>query len=193
MQINATLCRIDEEAAKRLAAKERRGLLDVVFDAINKKDKDFQVLRTAQFYYPFYCAGVTMRFKRAANLPTRDVVALAVMECAFGSVSTMQGVPQLELAEVDPRRVVKNRYTQEEAKTLICDFLKKKGSRRFRSLPQIEIFEFGLIYKPHYACLCRRGKKEFYRVIDAETGERNYMLDIVFRDLKFGEDRAAAQ
>ena len=35
------------------------------------------------------------------------------------------------------------------------------------------------------ACRCTRGSKEFLRIVDAEIGQRDFMLDIKFKDLQF--------
>lgn len=126
-----------------------------------------------------------MRFPRAAGLPTRDVVAQVVVEGAFGVVQDMKGTPELVERSVDPQQVVRCDYDIAQAKELAVRHLQKKGSKKYKAIPEVDIVEFSLVYKQHYACLCQRGNKRFQRVIDAELVERNYMLDIRLKELSF--------
>jgi len=190
MLINATACHIDEEEARRLAMKTRRGLFDVIYDFLSRRPKVPDILRISKFYYPFYCAGAVLRFKRAVKLPTKDVAAMAVMECRYGHVMTMQGTPQLAKQEVPAQIVVKKHFTEDQARQKISEYLKKAGQRRYKVFPDVEIFELGLIYKPHYAVLCKRGGKEFYRVVDAEIRERNYRLEYIYKNLNFAKNNS---
>lgn len=48
-----------------------------------------------------------------------------------------------------------------------------------------------MVYKPHYACLCQKGERRFFRILDAEIKDRNFMLDIKFRELTFMDKDAA--
>jgi hypothetical protein len=41
------------------------------------------------------------------------------------------------------------------------------------------------IYKPYYLLSCDRGGKHYYITYDAESGARNYYLDVKARDLRF--------
>ena len=185
MILKTTSLRVDNEQAAKIAATENEGLLGVLFNRLGHVPKTTTVLETTPFYYPYYVAGATLTFRRVAGLGSRDVVALAVMEGAFGSVQEMRGSPEMEDCSVPPEQVVACRYGEKQAQTRICDFLRKKGYTKYRSIPDIRLNEFFLVYKPHYACLCQKGKKTFYRVVDAELCERNYMLDIKFKTLAF--------
>ena len=48
-----------------------------------------------------------------------------------------------------------------------------------------------MVYKAHYACLCQKGERRFFRILDAEIKDRNFMLDIKFRELTFMDKDAA--
>lgn len=189
MILRTTSPRVDGEQAARIAAAENRGLLGALFDRLGHVPKETAVLETTPFYYPYYIAGATLTFRRAAGLGSRDMVALAVMEGAFGTVQEMRGSPELFKQSVPPEQVVAYRYEKEQAQERISDFLRKKGYRKYRRIPSIRLNEFTLVYKPHYACLCQKGRKTFYRVIDAELCERNYMLDIKYKTLSFEANR----
>jgi hypothetical protein len=100
----------------------------------------------------------------------------------------MRGAPELVAEKISSKQIVTKQYTEDEARLRISDFLKRQGARKYKNIPEIEIFEFGLIYKPHYVCRCRGAHKQFFRIIDAETGERNFRLDLVFSRLTFNEE-----
>ncbi len=185
MILKTTSSRIGEEEAARAAEKENRGLIGLFFDRLGHIPAETRVLKTTPFYYPYYVAGATLTFERAAGLGSRDMVALAVMEGAFGVVQEMRGSPELIKRSVPPEQVVKCQYEEGKARERITDFLRKKGYRKYKRVPDVNFNEFSLVYKPHFACLCQKGQKTFYRVIDAEICERNFMLDIKYKTLSF--------
>ncbi|WP_343252280.1 hypothetical protein [Ligaoa zhengdingensis] len=188
MKIKTTLNRLTPEQAEELAKHENLGLLGVLLYKLGRKPIATTVLKVNKFYYPYYVAGAVLTFKRAAKLPSRQMVGMAVMEGAFGVVQDMRGKPDMLEKDVPAGQVVACKYDREKAELQIGKFLANKGYRKYRSIPQVDFREMDVIYKPHYACLCQKGKKKFYRIIDAEIRERNYMLDIKYKELTFMDE-----
>ncbi len=185
MEINSTTIRLDIEKAREIACRENRGILGAIADKLGHKAEGVDVLSISLFYYPFYVGGAKLTYKRVGKLPSRTAVDLAVMECGFGYVQKMRGLPEMNKKAVDSTCVVKCRYTEEESRKRIMEFMQKQGYKIYRSVPSVEFQEFFLVYKPHYACLCKKGSKTFYKIIDAEICERDYMLDIKYKELEF--------
>ena len=187
MRISTTLVRTDEAQAKALAAYENGGLLGKLMERIKGAQEPIKVLEASLFYYPLYVGGGVLDFPRAANLPSKRIVSIGVVDCAFGYAQRMQGQPELTEVEAEPHQVVRRAFTEDEAREKLASFLRKQGYRKYRTIAEVEFREFYLVYKPHYVCRCCRGDKEFLRIIDAEIGQRDFMLDIKYKDLRFEE------
>ena len=185
MKLNTTLVRISPEDAMALAAKENTGLLGKLAASIKGAPPAVEVLDAELFYYPLCVGGGVLDFPRAAHLPSKRIASLAVVDCAFGYVQRMQGTPETQTVDVDGRHVVKRMIDDKEAHERLASFMRKQGFRKYRALAEVEFKEFYLVYKPHYVCRCRRKDKEFLRIVDAEIGQRDFMLDIKYKDLHF--------
>ena len=185
MKLDSTLVRISPEDAMALAARENTGLVGKLTARIKGAPKPVEVLEAKLFYYPLGVGGGVLDFPRAAHLPSKRIVSLAVIDCAFGYVQRMQGKPEIVQVDAEPSQVVRRSFNDEEAKERLASFMRKQGYRKYRAMAEVEFREFYLVYKPHYACRCRRGDREFTRIVDAEIGQRDFMLDIKYKDLKF--------
>ena len=109
----------------------------------------------------------------------------AVMPTTINMVNTMVGIPQFTDISVPENQIAKDVYTVEEARDKLSDFLKKKGYKKLHAFPKVEFDSLSTVYKPFYHCLCQCKGKTFSRVVDAEIGERNYLLDIQYKNLRF--------
>ena len=185
MKISSTLVRMGREEAMALAEKENGGLIGKLAERIKGAPTPVRALDAELLYYPLCVGGGVLSFPRAANLPSRRIVSLAVVDCAFGYVQKMQGQPELTEQEVPGTQIVRRSLADDAARERLASFMRKQGYRKYRSLPEVEFREFYLVYKPHYVCRCTRGSKEFLRIVDAEIGQRDFMLDIKFKDLQF--------
>lgn len=186
MLIRTTTTRMTIEQAIELAGKDNNGLIGDLINKLGHKEKKTEVLKAKKFYYPYYVGGAVMKFKRAGGrISERHAAAVAVMEGGFGTVQNMKGRPAMGYEEVPLDQIVVCRFDQSDAEIRIARHMAKHGQKMYRSIPAIDFKEMYVIYKPHYACLCQKGDKRFFRVIDAEIQNRNYMLDIKFRDLTF--------
>ncbi len=188
MEINSTLVRISREDAMALAVKENTGLIGKLCEAIIGPPPEVEALDAELFYYPLCVGGGLLVFPRAANLSDKKIASLAVVDCAFGYAQHMQGTPEIQTLDVEPRQVVRRMLNDDEAHEKLASFMRKQGYRKYRSLAEVEFKEFYLVYKPHYICRCRRKGKEFSRVVDAEIGQRDFMLDVKYSDLHFEEE-----
>ena len=188
MLIQATKCRLSEADAGNIALKERKGLLGVLFEHLSRQTGTVSIEKTFLFYYPFYYGGALLRFKRIAMLPDRDMAGTAVMEGVFGFVTAMLGTPELFETNAEPEQVVKCQFPAEEARERIALYLQKRGAGKYKNIPNVEFFEFYQLYKPHYMFMCKKNNKSFTRIVDGETGERNYRLEVVYKDFKFEKE-----
>ncbi|MCI8526311.1 MAG: hypothetical protein HFF17_10415 [Oscillospiraceae bacterium] len=185
MKIQSTLVRMTPEQAMELAARENRGLLGKLADKVKGAPPEITVQGVQLFYYPLCVGGGVLSFPRAAHLPSRRIVSLAVVDCAFGYAQRMQGRPALKETAAEASQVVKRRLNDAAAREKLASFMRKQGYRKYRAIAEVEFKEFYLVYKPHYVCQCKRGTREFQRVIDAEIGQRDFMLDVKYRELTF--------
>lgn len=186
MRIKSTPVAIDEQQAAAMAVVYNGGIVGKIFDWVrHKKENSIHAEEIRMFYYPYYCTGSLLHFRRAAGLKEKTLCALNVVEGVYGTVMTMNGRPMLEEREVERDLVVQFRCDEEKKMRRLTEQLVKVGYKKYHSIPKVEIIESETIYKPHYAVLCRRGSKKFWSVVDAETGERNYMLDIKYPELRF--------
>ena len=185
MKIDATLIRIQPQGAFELCVRENRGLLGALFDKINRHPTEVFVESGKLFYYPYYCAHTQLHLPRVRSMPNRVISENMVMEGGFGAVQRMGGFPDTQQQEVPQEHIVVCQYTKEQAQERIREHLKKKGFRKYLAFPDVKVKDLQLVYKPLYACLCRKGNKKFYKIIDAEVGERDYMLDIRYKNMVF--------
>lgn len=122
---------------------------------------------------------------------TRRLVYTVAMEGGFGTVQQMKGRPATSYEEVDPSAVVVCKIDKAGADANVAKFIKRRAYKVFHQFPQVSTLEAYVVYKPHYACLCQKGERRFFRVLDAEIKDRNFMLDIKFRELSFMDKDAA--
>lgn len=191
MKIRTTATTITPEKAMELAAKENNGLIGAFFNKLGHVPKGVDVLDCRKIYYPYYVGGAILHFKRAGKLPDREVVGVAVMEAGYGHVEQMRGQPRTSMEEVKKSQIVISPYSGKDAELKIGSFLAQKGYRKYKAIPDVKFMELYALYKPHFVCRCKKGNKEFYKVIDAEIGQRNYFLDIKMKDLKFWDRHPA--
>ena len=123
MEINSTTIRLDIEKAREIACRENRGILGAIADKLGHKAEGVDVLSISLFYYPFYVGGAKLTYKRVGKLPSRTAVDLAVMECGFGYVQKMR-VARMN-KKLGSTCVVKCRYTEEESRKRIMEFMQK--------------------------------------------------------------------
>lgn len=186
MLIRTTTTRLTIEEAIALAGKDNNGLIGDLINKLGHKEKKTEVLKAKKFYYPYYIAGAVMKFKRVGGrISERHAAAVAAMEGGFGTVQNMRGRPDMSYEEVPLDQIVVCKYDEPDAQIRIARHMARQGQKMYRSYPAIDFKEMYVVYKPHYACLCQKGEKRFFRVVDAELQNRNYMLDIKFRDLTF--------
>lgn len=119
------------------------------------------------------------------------VVYTVAMEGGFGTVQQMKGRPATSYEEVDPSAVVVCKIDKAGADANVAKFIKRRAYKIFHQYPQVSTLEAYVVYKPHYACLCQKGERRFFRILDAEIKDRNFMLDIKFRELTFMDKDAA--
>lgn len=191
MKIDTTLIHIQPQEAFELCVRENRGLLGILFDKINRHPTEVFIESGELFYYPYYCARTQLHLPRVKSLPDRIISENVVMEGGFGAVQRMGGFPDIQQQEVPQEHVVVCQYTRAQAQERICEYLRKKGFRKYRVFPDVKVKDIQLVYKPLYACLCQKGSKKFYKIIDAEVGERDYMLDIRYKNMIFHQSQTS--
>lgn len=92
----------------------------------------------------------------------------------------MKGRPATSYEEVDPSAVVVCKIDKAGADANVAKFIKRRAYKIFHQYPQVSTLEAYVVYKPHYACLCQKGERRFFRILDAEIKDRNFMLNIKF-------------
>lgn len=191
MKICTTKTRLTEEEALQLASRDNSGLIGTFFNKLGHVPKEVSVLQIRKLYYPYYLEAAEAKLLRAAGLPTRRVVYTVAMEGGFGTVQQMKGRPATSYEEVDPSAVVVCKIDKAGADANVAKFIKRRAYKIFHQYPQVSTLEAYVVYKPHYACLCQKGERRFFRILDAEIKDRNFMLDIKFRELTFMDKDAA--
>lgn len=190
MNILSTSTSIDEEKAQRIALKNWRGLIDRIAQLLQKSSSEQEsILSSDLIFYPLWLVGAEVKFSRPFSNP-RILYAFLGIDGFFGSVS--QAVGHLEAKEIvaEESRVVRCQVTQEEAKTICIRHLKNTYGFKYKKVPEVKVMEVQQVYKPNYVFSCKKGAKEYIRAVEAETGARNYSLDIRFRELSCcDEDR----
>lgn len=184
MNIRCTSIRVTPEEAKLIAAAEHPDIITrVVQWIIPGLKKKVEVVRIDPFYCCFYYGIARLSVRRGRQ--QRSIKMAVVMPSAINMVKTMVGVPQFKEISVSENQVVKDVYNAEDAREKMIHYLRIRGYRKLRSLPSVEFEFFSTVYKPFYHCACQCDGKKFSRVVDAEIGQRDYLLEIAYKNFRF--------
>lgn len=184
MDIRCTSIRVTPEEAKLIAAKEHPGILTRVAQwMIPGLKKRIEIVKIEQFYCRFYYGTALLSVHQGKQ--QRSIKMAAVMPSAINMVKTMAGTPQFMDISVPENQVVKDVYTVEEAREKLTDYMRKRGYKKLRSFPRVDFESLSTVYKPFYHCICQYKGKAFSRVVDAEVGQRDYLLDILYKKFRF--------
>ncbi len=188
MRILSTSISIDKEQAQKVALKNRRGLVDRVALFFQKSYHEQESIMSSELiYYPHWLVGAEVKFSRPVSNPRIQYAFLGIDGC-FGSVSQAVGYPEAKEIFVDGTRVVSCKITKDEAGNLCIRYLENTYGFKYKKVPEIRIIEIQQIYKPNFIFTCEKRGLEYFRAVDAETGGRNYALDIKYRELSYCHD-----
>jgi hypothetical protein len=184
MDIRCTSIRVTPEEAKLIAAKEHPDIITRVVQWIIPRLKNrVEVVRVDPFYCRFYYGIARLSVSRGKQ--QRSIKMAVVMPSAINMVKTMVGVPQFKEISVCENQVVKDVYNAEDAREKMIHYMRVRGYRKLRSLPSVEFESFSTVYKPFYHCVCQCNGKKFSRVVDAEIGQRDYLVEIAYKNFRF--------
>ncbi len=188
VKILSTPASIDQEKAQRIALKGRRGLIDRFSQLFQKSSREQEsILRSELVYYPLWLIGAEVKFLRPfSNL--RVFYAFIGIDGHFGSVSQAAGNPEAKEIFVDGNRVVKCQVAKEDVKNICIRYLENTYGFKYKKVPEVKVIEIKQVYIPNLVFSCKKGAKEYFRAVDVETGMRNYMLDIKFKELSYCSD-----
>jgi len=188
MNILSTSISIDKDKAQRVVLKSRQGLIDWVALFFQKSSRGQERILSSQLiYYPHWLVGAEVKFSCPVSNP-RILYAFLGVDGHCGSVSRAVGYPETEEILVDGSQVVRCLVTEEEARSVSIRFLQSTYGFKYKKIPEINPLEIQRVYKPNLIFSCQKGAREYFRAVDAETGVRNYMLDIKFRELSYCDD-----
>ena len=192
MKIVTTAQHIDQDTAAAMASRRQLGLLDWIVLLFNPAARKPQRILDARLvYYPFWFIGAELSFSRPGTQP-RIEYQFVVVDGFFLNANRVIGAPDAEPREVEASRVVLSRGGREQATTAALEYLNKTSSLRYKKVPEMKALEVRHLYKPYFLVECDRGGKRYHLAYDAESGMRNYYLDVKARELRF-EDAPAAE
>jgi hypothetical protein len=188
MRILSTSISIDKKQAQKVVLKNRRGLVDRVALFFQKSSPGQEsILSSGLIYYPHWLVGTEVKFSRPVSNPRIKYAFLGIDGC-FGSVSQAVGYPEAKEIFVDGSRVVCCKITKEEAGNICIRYLENTYGFKYKKVPEVKLMEIQQVFKPNIVFSCKKGAKEYFRAVDAETGGRNYVLDIKYKELSFLTD-----
>ena len=174
-----------------MASRRQLGLLDwIVLLFYPAARKPQQILDAPLVYYPFWFVGAELSFSRPGTQP-RIEYQFVVVDGFFLNANRVIGAPDAETREVEASRVVCSRGGGEQATAAAVEYLNKTSSLRYKKVPEIKPLEVRHLYKPYFLVECDRGGKRYHIAYDAESGMRNYYLDVKARELRFEAEAAA--
>jgi hypothetical protein len=182
--IKCTSIRATPEEAELIAVKEYPDILTRAAQwIIPGLRKHTEVVKIEPFYCRYYY-GIALISVHLGK-QQRSIKMAAVMPSAINMVKTMVGTPQFMDISVPKNQIVKDVYTIEEAREKLTDYMRRRGYKKLRSFPRVDIESLSTVYKPFYHCVCKCEGKIFSRVVDAEIGQRDYLLDIQYKKFRF--------
>ena len=143
-----------------------------------------RILEARLVYYPFWFVGAQMSFSRPGTKP-RVEYQFVTVDGFFLTANKVIGAPQAEETEVEASDVVLSLSGERTATATALEYLNTTSSLRYKKVPEMKALEVRRIYKPYYLLSCDRGGKRYHITYDAESGMRNYYLDVKARDLRF--------
>lgn len=181
MEIYSTLIRLSKEEAGVIACKEYPDLLTRLFYLMFPRSKKKISLVSVQlFYCKYYTAWGVVTSKRGKRASCN-----AAMCSAFPLVKRMAGFPETQLVNVEEREIAEDRYDESEADRRLREFILKETYRKLRMFGDVKLTRKESVYKPFYCCICEKNGNRITRVVDAEIGERDYLMDIQYKNLIF--------
>ncbi len=184
MKIDCTTIRINIDTAKHVACAEHPDILTRIFWMVfPKAKKPTEVLSITPLFCKYYIAWCTSIRKTKES--KKSVRFTAAMNSAINLTRKIVGVPQIHQIDVENRFIVKDKYSQKEAQDRILEYVSRQTYKKLRGLGDVSINDFKVIYKPFYVCVCERNKKKYLRIVDAELGERDYLLEYQYKNLQF--------
>jgi len=176
---------VEPEAALSEASRRRLGLLDWIVMLFNPAARQPQrIVDLRLFFHPLWFVGAQMTFARPGTSP-RIEYRFVVVDGFFGVANRVIGIPEGADGQAPSADVVQARISGERAQAAALEYLHRTTDLRYKKVPEIEVLELEHVYKPYFAVRCDRGGKEYFVTVDAESGMRNYFLDIKVRDLAF--------
>lgn len=183
MEIPATPSRISEAASAAVALRTRTGLIDRMIQLVRRTSPPEEAIVQADvLYYPLWIGTTEIRSAPDGVSGPVQVRLFAVDGCT-GAASRIEGCPQPRQTQAEGSRVALCRITAEEAMRLLAAHLRRPSVTPLRRACRARIRGLLKIYKPHYIFLIKAGRGSVFRAVDAETGLRNYALDVLFRTL----------
>lgn len=181
MEIYSTPVRLSKEEAGMLACKEYPDLFTRLFYLIfpGLKEK-ISLVSVELFYCKYYVACGEVTAKKG-----RGVSCNAAMCSAFPLVKRMVGFPETGLVNVKGGEIARDRYDEAEADRRLREFIQKAAYKKLRAFGNVTLIKKEAVYKPFYCCICEKNGRRIVRTVDAEIGERDYLMDIQYKNLIF--------
>lgn len=184
IEIPSTEITIDSEKALNLIKVQHVGLMDKILMLAYKNSKTKEnVVSSRLIYYPHWVVGAKVLFARH-KMESKIIYDFLVIDGYYGTISRVQGFPVINRKLVEENEVVKCRIELEKAREIAVEYLENKNSLKYKKVPEIQIQEILQVYKPNVVFVCENGFKRYYKAVDAETGLRNYLLDIKYKELE---------
>lgn len=177
---------ITPEQAGAIACAEHPDLLTrLVRMAVPGLRKETRLLEIEPFYCKYYVSwGVV------SGGQGKRVRCAAAMNSALNLVRKAVGTPEARPWEAQPGQIARDRYSQEQAEEKIREFMLRSAYKTLRGLGSVSLEHTEAVYRPFYVCLCERGGTRYRRIVDAMLGERDYLLEYQYKNLRFSESDA---
>lgn len=185
MKINATNLLINEEQATGLCRTENNGLVGKLADFFRGGPPAIEIIDVKQLYFPYYCTTVQLQLPKSRRVQQSAMEASLVVDGVFGTVRGMEGTPQTEQIEVARSSVAKTRCSKEQAAEHVREFVRKYMYRKFHVFPSFDSISSTVVYKPLYAVQCKKRKKQYYQIVDAEMGCKDYTINFRYSEVQF--------
>ncbi|MET3696991.1 hypothetical protein SAMN05877753_101431 [Bacillus oleivorans] len=185
MIISCTNSTISTAESLEIVRRDHTGLIDTLLSVFRKKEVSTSPFKQSEsIYYPYWVIHYHLSF-------TDRVESMFIVVDGFtGDASFTKGLPILDQVEVENNKLVRCSIPLVKSILLANDFLTDNLIFRDKRMPSCSPVDFLKLYKPYYIYSNEKNGKLIYKAIDAQTGERNYSLDIVYPQLLFEEERS---
>ena len=181
MTIPCAEVKITPEQAGAIACAEHPDILTrLVRLAVPSLRKETLLLEIEPFYCKYYVAWGVISSRTG-----KRVRCAAAMNSALNLVRKVVGTPEIHQCDVQSAQIAQDRYSLEQAEEKLQEFMLRSAYKTLRGLGSVLLEHTEMIYRPFYACLCERGGTRYRRIVDAMLGERDYLLEYQYKNLRF--------